>query len=92
MSKFNIDISTPDRPYGSFSGDMLVAPGTEGEFAIMTDHISFLSSLKKGFIRIKNGQTTSEKIAINSGVLKFENNQCIILIDEILEHNEVKDH
>jgi F-type H+-transporting ATPase subunit epsilon len=91
MTKFAVEITTPDKPYAKISAEMVVAPGSEGQFAVMKDHISFLTSLKKGFIRISDGNKTLDKIGIKSGILKFENNLCLILIDEILEHHEIKE-
>ena len=50
-----LEIVTPDRLLLSQDVDMVIAPGTEGEFGVLPGHCQFLSSLRVGELRYQIG-------------------------------------
>jgi F-type H+-transporting ATPase subunit epsilon len=50
-----LDIVTPDKLLLSQEVDMVIAPGTEGEFGVLHGHCQFLTSLRVGELRYQVG-------------------------------------
>lgn len=59
----------------------LTAPGTEGEFTVLPDHIPLLTSLKKGVITVHEKAEKKYVEVPTSGVCEFSNNAATILVD-----------
>ncbi|NDB83171.1 MAG: hypothetical protein EB127_10650 [Alphaproteobacteria bacterium] len=57
-------ISTPVSEYISKEGDMIVFPGSEGDFAVLSLHVSMVAELTKGDIRVYQGGEIVETIPI----------------------------
>ncbi len=53
-------------------------PGDRGEFEILDHHAPILGLLRAGEVTID----WSTRIAIKSGIVKFDQNECVILVDE----------
>ena len=53
-----LDIVTPDKLLLSQEVDMVIAPGTEGEFGVLPGHCRFFSSLRVGELRYRVGEET----------------------------------
>lgn len=63
----------------------ITAPGSEGEFTILSNHVPMLTSLKKGVI-ILYGKTEKKYVEVPSrGVCEFNNNTANILVGEVTE-------
>jgi F-type H+-transporting ATPase subunit epsilon len=66
-----------------FDGDVtkIVVPASEGEMCILPHHISIITTLKKGTIKIF--RTVSERpliINANGGICSFFNNEAIFIL------------
>jgi len=53
-----LEIVTPEKTVLSEKVDVAVAPGELGEFAVLANHIPFLTKLKIGELRFRVGNTT----------------------------------
>lgn len=53
--------------------------GDEGEFELLPFHYPILSALPEGDIKIAN----HDPIPLRAGVMMFQDNQCIIIIEEL---------
>tara|TARA_B100001540_G_scaffold300949_1_gene306889 strand:- start:1025 stop:1423 length:399 start_codon:yes stop_codon:yes gene_type:complete len=83
--EFKIEIVNPEKSF-LLKEDVtqVVVPAFEGEMAILKDHISIISFLKPGIIKIlsKSGE---EKYYIEDGIIEFKNNDLSILTSLILD-------
>ena len=52
--KLFLEVVTPEKAVVSEEVEMVVAPGTEGEFGALKGHTTFLTSLKTGTLRYKD--------------------------------------
>ena len=81
--EFKIEIVNPEKSFLS-KDDVteVVVPAFEGEMGILKDHISIISFLKPGIIKIfaKLGE---EKYYVEDGVVEFKNNNLSILTSSI---------
>ena len=83
--EFKIEIINPEKSF-LLKEDVtqVVVPAFEGEMGILKDHISIISFLKPGIIKIlsKSGE---EKYYIEDGIIEFKNNNLSILTSLILD-------
>jgi F-type H+-transporting ATPase subunit epsilon len=54
-----LEVVTPDKLLLSKQVDMVIAPGSEGEFGVLPGHCHFLTTLKIGELRYTVGDVTS---------------------------------
>ena len=80
MGKLLLEVVTPEGIKTSQEADMVVAPGTEGEFGVLPGHINFLSGIMPGELRINNENHT-EFMAVNSGFAEVSNDRVSVLVD-----------
>src|SRR5215470_3312764 len=73
-------VVTPERLILDEDVDEVTAPGTEGEFGVLPNHTTFLSSLQPGRLMYKrSGQT--HVMAVSGGFAEVVDNNMSVLID-----------
>ena len=79
MKTFNLTISSPDGDI--FKGDitMITMRGTEGDFAVMADHIPFITAVKPGDCKVIFEDGT-EKIGHTEGGLMTVSKEGVTLL------------
>src|SRR3990172_11307858 len=76
-----VEIVTAERVVYSQEGvDEVVAPGTEGEFAVLPQHAAFITTLMPGELRIIKG-SEEEAMAITGGFFEVYNDRIVVLAD-----------
>ena len=80
MGKLNLEVVTPAGIIANVEADIVVAPGSEGEFGVLPGHINFLSGIVPGELRYTNGEKT-EYMAISSGFAEVSNDKVSVLVD-----------
>ena len=82
--EYSVEIVNPEKSFLS-KNDVteVVVPAFEGEIGIFKDHISIISFLKPGIIKIfsKSGE---ESFYVNDGIIEFKDNNLSILTSLIL--------
>tara|TARA_Y100000590_G_scaffold36230_1_gene39242 strand:+ start:1579 stop:1977 length:399 start_codon:yes stop_codon:yes gene_type:complete len=82
---FSIEIINPDKSFLSKENvSEVVVPAYEGEMGILKDHISIISFLKPGIIKIFVG-SEEEKFYVEDGILEFKDNNLSILTSYIFD-------
>jgi len=81
MDTLRLSITTPNGEI--FDGDVkkVTLPGKEGEFGVLPQHASLVSSLTVGVIEIEKKDALIEAIAINWGHVKVSEDSVDILVD-----------
>ena len=81
--EFKIEIVNPEKSF-LVKEDVLevVVPAYEGEMGILKDHISIISFLKPGIIKILS-KSGNESYYIEDGIVEFKNNNLSILTSSI---------
>ena len=80
---FKVEIVNPEKSF-LMKEDVLevVVPAFEGEMGILKDHISIISFLKPGIIKIFS-KSGDEKYYVEDGIVEFKNNNLSILTSTI---------
>ena len=87
--EFKIEIVNPEKSFLSKEDvTEVVVPAFEGEMGILKDHISIISFLKPGVIKIfsKSGE---ENYYVEDGILEFTNNSLSVLTSSIFNIKDV---
>ena len=83
---FKIEIISPEKIFVSKENvKEVVLPAYEGEMGILKDHISIISFLKPGIIKVYNSDNKEDNFYIEDGIVEFNNNCLIILTSKILD-------
>ena len=80
---FKVEIVNPEKSF-LLREDVseVVVPAFEGEMGILKDHISIISFLKPGIIKIFS-KSGDEKYYVEDGIVEFKNNNLSILTSTI---------
>ncbi len=80
---FKIEIVNPEKSFLSKDNvSEVVVPAFEGEIGILKDHISIISFLKPGIIKIFSG-SEEENFFVEDGIVEFKDNSLSILTSSI---------
>ncbi|MDB3888197.1 ATP synthase F1 subunit epsilon [Candidatus Pelagibacter sp.] len=81
--EFKVEIVNPEKSF-LIKEDVLevVVPAFEGEMGILKDHISIISFLKPGIIKILS-KSGDESYYVEDGIAEFKNNNLSILTSSI---------
>ena len=87
--EYSLEIVNPEKSF-LLKDDVteVVVPAYEGEIGILKDHISIISFLKPGIIKIfsKSGE---DSYYVNDGIIEFKNNNLSILTSLILNLKDI---
>ena len=87
--EYSVEIVNPEKSF-LIKDDVteVVVPAFEGEIGILKDHISIISYLKPGIIKIfsKSGE---ESFYVNDGIIEFKNNNLSILTSLIINLKDI---
>ncbi|MBD1174164.1 ATP synthase F1 subunit epsilon [Pelagibacterales bacterium SAG-MED01] len=81
--EFKVEIVNPEKSFlAKDDVSEVIVPAFEGEMGILKDHISIISFLKPGIIKIlsKSGE---ENFYVEDGIVEFKNNNLSILTSSI---------
>jgi len=94
---FKLEIVNPERSFLSKEGVLeVMVPAYEGDMGILKDHISIISFLKPGIVKVFNSGSSEETYYVEDGIIEFKNNCLSILTSNIfdikkIDKNFVKD-
>jgi F-type H+-transporting ATPase subunit epsilon len=80
MGKLHLVVVTPEKVMVSKDVDIVVAPGSEGEFGILEGHISFLSGIVPGELRFTESDST-DYFSVTTGFAEVSNDKVSVLVD-----------
>ncbi|HEX3411182.1 MAG TPA: ATP synthase F1 subunit epsilon [Stellaceae bacterium] len=87
--RVQFELVTPERLLLSEMIEMVVVPGTEGNFGVLPGHAPLISSIRPGTIDVYEGQTITRRIFVVSGIAEVTPERCTVLADEALPADEL---
>ena len=76
-----LEIITPEKELYNGKVTSVKVPGSAGEFEILNNHASIVSSLINGNIRVINDEQEELNFNIKSGVIEMQKNKIVILAE-----------
>tara|TARA_B100000287_G_scaffold194016_1_gene183192 strand:+ start:1299 stop:1691 length:393 start_codon:yes stop_codon:yes gene_type:complete len=88
--QFKLEIVNPEKSF-LLKDDVteVVIPAYEGEMGILKDHISLISFLKPGLIKIFS-KGAEDRFFVEDGIVEFKDNNLTILTSSISNINDMK--
>jgi len=87
---FKLEIVNPEKSFLSKDKvSEVVVPAFEGEMGILKDHISIISFLKPGLLRVIESDSREETYYVEDGIIEFKNNCLSILTSNIFDIKKI---
>lgn len=82
VDKVQFELVSPEKLLLSEAVDMVVVPGTEGNFGVLAGHSLLISTVRPGVIDVYEGSEISERIFVSGGFAEVTAERCTVLADE----------
>ena len=87
---FKLEIVNPESSFLSKEGvSEVVVPAFEGDMGILKDHISIISFLKPGIVKVFESGSNEENFYVEDGIIEFKNNCLSILTSKIFDIKKI---
>ena len=86
--KFQLRIVTPHQAVLDEEVREVTAPGSLGEFGVLPDHITFLTSLEMGTLRYR-ADDEPQRLAIRGGFAEVADNVMTVLADDAMFPDDI---
>ncbi len=88
-AEFKVEIVNPEKSFLSKENvTEVVVPAFEGEMGILKDHISIISFLKPGIIKVYSN-SEENKYFVEDGIVEFKDNNLSILTSSIYKVSDL---
>lgn len=82
--KTQFELVSPERLLISKAVDMVVVPGTEGDFGVLPDHAPLISSVRPGVIAVFEGGQVTDRIFVAGGFAEVTGERCTVLAEQAI--------
>ena len=87
---FKLEIVNPEKLFLSKDAvSEVVVPAFEGDMGILKDHISIISFLKPGIVKVFESGSNEENFYVEDGIIEFKNNCLSILTSKIFDIKKI---
>ena len=76
------ELVSPERLLLSLPVEMVVVPGTEGDFGVLPGHAPMISTVRPGVISIWQDGTVDRRVFVAGGVAEVQPERCTVLAEE----------
>jgi F-type H+-transporting ATPase subunit epsilon len=84
-----LEIVTPDKIVVSEEAQIVMAPGSLGEFGVLTGHTPFLTSLKTGAVRYTDAQGAERMVFVSGGYAEALPDRVTILAESAERRRDI---
>ena len=78
-NNFKLEIISPEKIIFSDLVKMTKVPSYEGDMSILKDHISIITFLRPGLVKVEKKDGNTESFFVQDGTVEFFNNTLILL-------------
>ena len=78
------ELVSPERLIISTEVDMVVVPGTEGNFGVLPGHSPLISTIRPGTIDIYQGGAVTERVFVVGGIAEVTPERCTVLAEDAM--------
>ncbi len=82
--KVQFELVSPERLLLSQAAEMVVVPGTEGDFGVLKDHAPMISAVRPGVIEVHDEGAVKERIFVEGGFAEVTGERCTVLAAEAI--------
>ncbi|MDA0368572.1 MAG: F0F1 ATP synthase subunit epsilon [Proteobacteria bacterium] len=88
--KIAFELVSPDRLLVSQDVDMVVIPGTEGDFGVLVGHQPMISTVRPGILEVQNAGAEPRRIFVNGGFAEVTGDRCAVMTEEAIPVADLK--
>ena len=89
MAKVNFRLVMPERELLATEADMVVVPGSEGDFGVLPNHAPLISTVRPGVLEVFQGSKAEQRFLVVGGFAEVTPERCTVLADEALPFESV---
>ena len=78
-SNFKIEIISPEKIILSGEAKMVTLPSYEGDMSILKNHISIITFLRPGIVKVQKKDGNFEKFFVQDGTVEYFNDSLVVL-------------
>src|SRR6185312_17391048 len=82
MAKVSFRLVMPERELLATEADMVVVPGSEGDFGVLHGHAPVISTLRPGVLEVLQGNKVEQRFIVVGGFAEVTPERCTVLADE----------
>ena len=76
---FKIEIISPEKIIFSDNTTMVTLPSYEGDMSVLKHHISIITFLRPGIIKIQKNDVSVEEFFVQDGIVEYFNDSLVVL-------------
>ena len=89
MAKLTFRLVMPERELLATEVDMVVVPGSEGDFGVLHGHAPVISTVRPGVLEVLQGNKVDKRYLVAGGFAEVTPDRCTVLADEAVPFEEV---
>jgi F-type H+-transporting ATPase subunit epsilon len=89
MAKVSFRLVMPERELLATEADMVVVPGSEGDFGVLHGHAPLISTVRPGVLEVLQGNKVEQRFIVAGGFAEVTPERCTVLADEATPFEEV---
>jgi F-type H+-transporting ATPase subunit epsilon len=87
--RVQFELVTPERVLVAQEADLVVVPGGDGNFGVLSGHAPLLSTLRPGVVDIYEGEKVIARIFVAGGFAEVAEDRFTVLADEALAVEDI---
>ena len=76
---FKIEIISPEKIIFSDNTTMVTLPSYEGDMSVLKNHISIITFLRPGIIKVQKNDNNFERFFVEDGTIEYFNDSLVVL-------------
>ena len=89
MAKVTFRLVMPERELLNTEADMVVVPGSEGDFGVLHGHAPLISTVRPGVLEVLQGNKVEQRFMVAGGIAEVTPERCTVLADEAVPFESV---
>ena len=89
MAKVAFRLVMPEREVLATEADMVVVPGSEGDFGVLHGHAPLISTVRPGVLEVLQGNKVEQRFIVVGGFAEVTPERCTVLADEAVPFEQV---
>ena len=89
MAKVSFRLVMPERELLNTEADMVVVPGSEGDFGVLHGHAPLISTVRPGVLEVLQGNKVEQRFMVAGGIAEVTPERCTVLADEAVPFEQV---
>ncbi len=89
MAKVDFRLVMPERELLAIEADMVVVPGSEGDFGVLPGHAPLISTVRPGVLEVYQGNKVERRFIVVGGFAEVTPERCTVLADEAMPFEDV---